>query len=174
MLLLNQLFKFFKLIHSETSTRQLSMGFGLGMFIGLTPLFSLCQVIFWLLFLTVRINLGATFISIALFKMVAILADEALNTIGLQVLRLDALEPLWTVLYNSPVVPYSFFYNSVVMGSLITSTLLAVPLYYFSGYLITQYRVTVVRRFKATWLFRAWMSSKLYSIYVKYTEFKDL
>ncbi|MBI1861217.1 MAG: TIGR03546 family protein [Deltaproteobacteria bacterium] len=173
MILLNQVFRFFKLVHSESSARQLSLGFLFGFYMGLTPPFTLLQFVYVILLLIVRVNFGAVFLSFALFKAASFGVDPIFNTIGTRVLRAEALEGLWTFLYNSPVVPYTFFYNSIIMGAVTVSVALTVPLYFLSAFLIDTYRATVVRRFKGTWLFRAWLSSKLYPLYVKYTQFKD-
>ena len=173
MIILNQLFKFLKLIHSESSTFQLSGGFVLGMFIGFTPLFTLFQCVYWICVIMVRINLGAILLSAAVFGAFANSLSHSFGAIGLLSLRNDSLAPLWTLLYNAPIIPYTKFYNSVVMGGIIISAVLSVPLYVLSTLLINRYRQVVIKRFKATWLFRAWMSSKLYPLYVKYTAFKE-
>ncbi len=174
MLILNQLFKFLKLLHSETGHHQMAGGVVLGMFMGLTPMLTLSQVFYLLVLLCVRINFGAAFIAMALFKGLAFACDPFLDRLGSLALRNDSAEPIWTALYNMPVVPYTFFYNTVVMGSILTSLALSIPVFLLSGFLIDRYRTVVVAKFKGTWLFRAWMSSKLYPLYVKYSEITDL
>ena len=173
MLLLNQVFKILKLLHSESSTFQLSGGVVLGMFIGFTPLFSLLQCLYWTVLILVKINLASTVLSAALFALVANSLNHSFGAIGLVALRSDTLAQLWTLLYNAPIVPYTFFYNSLVMGGFLVGAVLCIPLYVLVTILISRYRQVVVKRFKTTWLFRAWMSSKLYPLYVKYTAFKE-
>ena len=173
MFLLNQLFKFLKLLHSETSTHQLSSGFVLGLFVGFTPMFTLFQVLYLTLMLILRINIGAVFLSAALFELISFFLDPVFDSIGLNLLRSDLLQPLWTALYDLPVIPYTFFYNTVVMGSVALAGLLGPPLFFTSNWLICRYRATVVSRIKTTWMFRAWRSSKLYPLYAKYTDLKN-
>lgn len=171
MFLLNQLFKFLKMLHSETSTRQLSSGFVLGMFMGFTPTFTLLQFFYLVLMLILRINMGAVFLSFGLFRLLSFALDPVFDSVGLRVLRWEALTDLFVTLYNSAVVPYTFFYNTIIMGALTLSLGLSIPLFIISGALIRRYRLVVVARFKASWVFRAWTTSKLYPLYVKYTEF---
>lgn len=172
MFLLNQLFKFLELLHSETSTHQLSSGFVLGLFVGFTPMFTLFQALYLTLMLFLRINIGAVFLSAALFELMSFFLDPVFDSVGLHLLRSEWLQPLWTSLYAFPVIAYTFFYNTVVMGSVALAGLLGLPLFFASNWLICRYRVTVVSRIKTTWVFRAWKSSKLYPLYAKYTEFK--
>ena len=169
MFILNQIFKFLKMLHSETSTNQLASGFVLGMFMGLTPAATLLFVSYWLLLLLLRINMGAAFISFAIFKIWAYIFDPQFDQLGRHILtEMADLKPTFVTWFNMPVVPFTYFYNTVVMGSFVAALVLAIPLFFLSNVLIKKYRATVVQRFKTTWLFRAWSSSKLYGLYVKY------
>lgn len=172
-MLLHQFFKFLKLLHSDTSTHQLSAGFVLGMFLGVTPALTLHWFCYFILLLVLRANIGAAMLSWAGFGILAFLLDPVFHKVGLYLLtQVAAVQPLWTTLYQTPLVPFTRFYNSIVMGSLAGQLLLAVPLFWISGVLIKKYRLVVVSRFKGTWMFRAWKASKLSDLYDKYQEFR--
>lgn len=174
MLLLNQLFKFLKLLHSEVGTRQLSAGFVLGMFLGFTPPLTLQWPLFWLILFLFRINIGAAFISYAGFAILSFALDPLFHQCGLWALtEVPALRPLWVQFSLAPLLPYTRFNNTIVLGSFLWALVLSVPLFFLSGILVRRYRETVVARFKATTLFRIWSTSKLYNLYEKYEQLKS-
>lgn len=43
--------------------------------------------------------------------------DAGIDSLGLKVLRAPLLNGFWTQLYNAPVIPWTRFYNSMVMGA---------------------------------------------------------
>ena len=173
MFVLNQLVKFLKLLHTETSTNQLASGFTLGMFMGFTPFLTLHSFAYWFLLLILRINIGAAFIAFAFFKMWAYAFDQYFHRIGLHILTEEpSLKGLFTQLFNMPVVPYTRFYNSIVMGTFATSVVVAIPFFFLTKILIIKYRTVVVARVKTTWLWRMWSGSKLYGLYSKYEELR--
>jgi len=46
----------------------------------------------------------------------------------------------WTFLYNLPIVPYTQFNNTVMLGSLVMGLLLLIPNYLLMKWLVIQYR----------------------------------
>jgi uncharacterized protein (TIGR03546 family) len=78
--------------------------------------------------------------------------------------------PLFTTLYNMPIVPLTRFYNSIVMGAGIVSIGLAPFVFFGSRMAIMKYRETVVARFKETKLWKAIKSTTIYNWYSKYDE----
>jgi uncharacterized protein (TIGR03546 family) len=58
------------------------------------------------------------------------LADKLSDPLGYALLTSDALTPLWTALYNMPVMPWTDFNNSVLLGGLIIGMVLFVPVYF--------------------------------------------
>ena len=174
MAILHQFFKFLQMLHSETSTHQLSGGFLLGMCMGFTPTLTLHWFLYLVLLLMLRANIGAAMLSWALFKVLAFALDPMFHAVGLFALtQAPAITPFWASLYHAPIVPFTYFYNTIVMGSLIVQLAAAIPFFLLSGFLIKKYRQVVVARFKATWLFRAWKASKLSTLYDKYQQYKS-
>ena len=87
----------------------------------------------------------------AIFSAVAAFADPLLHPVGLFLLSRSALRPLWTWLYNLPVVPWTEFNNTVVLGALVVSAVLAYPLYRVMLPLFAAYGEKIgerIRRFK--------------------------
>src|SRR5690348_4173119 len=102
----------------------------------------------------------------ALFTPIGFLLDPLFDAIGRALLLgVPALRPLWTTLYNVPVVPLTNFNNSVVLGSLIVSLVLSVPVFYGARLGVTRYRATIAERVRGSALYRAVTASKLYDVY---------
>lgn len=168
--ILKQIFAFLNLLNSETGTNQIATGIACGLILGFAPVFSLqtALVIFLLFFF--RIQIGAAMISAFFFKFVAWILDPIHNWVGMQILEMESLRPLFTELYNMPIVPLTRFYNSIVMGSGVVSVMLAVPLFFFARYLVEKYREQVYRRYKQSKFFKVLSATKFYQLYLKYQE----
>lgn len=170
-LLLKQLFSFFKLLHSENGNNQIAWGIALGFILGMTPALSLQSLLVFLLLFIFRIQIGAAFIAAFFFKFIAYLLDPIFNSIGSAVLSVGSLQETFTTLYNMPIIPFTRFNNTIVMGSAVVSILLAPVVYILANILIAKYRVFIVDRFKDTKFFKAWKKTALYQWYYKYDTF---
>src|SRR5688572_8724858 len=148
MLILRQIFNFIKLLHSETAPGQLCAGFVLGMFMGFTPIMTLHWVAYVLVLVMLRINIGAALLGFGMFKVLAFALDPLFHSTGLELLRMESLKPLWVWMFHAPVIPFTRFNNSVVLGSFIVAALAALPLYFLTRILVIKYRVVVVARIK--------------------------
>ncbi len=169
-LLLKQIFGFFKLLNSDTGTYQLAVGLTLGMFLGFSPFLSLQTLLVLLVLFFFRIQIGAAFLSAFFFKFVAFLIDPLADHLGRAVLESGSLRPLWVSLYNMPIIPFTRFNNSIVMGSFIVALVLAIPIFFVFKNLIIRYRETVVARFKQTKFWKIFAASKFYNWYSTYNK----
>src|SRR5258708_4010572 len=124
-ILLKQIFGFLKLLNSETGSNQIASGIALGFILGFAPILSLQGLLVILLMLFFRVQIGAAFISAFFFAFIAYLMDSVCNSLGQIILEMDGLRPLFTEMYNMPLVPLTKFYNSLVMGSGIFGFLLS-------------------------------------------------
>lgn len=167
-LLLKQIFAFFKLLNSDTGTNSLAAGLACGLILGFAPFVSLQTVLIFALVFIFRIQLGAAFLAAFFFKFVAYLFDPVANVLGQKVLEAPALRPLFVTLYNAPIVPMTRFNNSIVMGSMVASILLAPIAFIMFKILIIKYRVSVVEKFKQTKYWKAFAATTFYNWYCKY------
>ena len=113
----------------QTTPRQLALGFALGMLVGLVPKGNLTAMALMLLLCASKVNLGVATFSALIFSWTGLLADPVTHTIGLALLTTPSLQPLWIWLYNTPIVPWTDFNNTVVLGSFVTGTALLLPVY---------------------------------------------
>lgn len=169
-LLLKQLFGFLKLLNSDTGTYQLASGLALGIVLGFSPFLSLQTLLILTLVFIFRIQIGAAFLSAFFFKFIAYLIDTPADYLGRWVLEAEALRPIFTELYNMPIIPLTRFNDSIIMGSAIIGFLLAIPGFFVFTRLIEKYRATVLARFRESKFFKALKATPLYNWYLKYDD----
>jgi len=171
--MIQQIIGLIRIIHSETDPRQISLGFALGMIPGLTPLTSLHNLLVLLAILFFRVNIGAAMLSWGVFKILAYALDPLFHQIGLFLLTgVASLQGLWTTLYNAPLVPYTRFNNSMVMGSLIFSLFAFYPVYWGGRFIVVKYRETLMERFNRLRIVQVFRASDLYKWYSRYSKLK--
>jgi uncharacterized protein (TIGR03546 family) len=167
-LILKQLFALIKMLNSETGQNQIAAGVAAGFILGMTPALSLQSLLVFLCLFFFRIQMGMAFLSAFFFAFIAWLLDPAFHAIGSAVLQAPALQGIFTTLYNMPIIPYTRFNNSIVMGSGVVSILLAPVIFWIARALIIKYRLAVVERFKQTKIWKAVKATSLYKWYYSY------
>ncbi len=169
-LLLKQFFQLLKLLNSETGLNQIAAGIACGWVLGFSPLFSLQGLLILLLILFFRIQGGAAFASAALFALLKFILAPVFDSLGQVILEISALEGLYTTLYQAPIVPYTRFNSSVVMGAGVFAIVTAPFIYFLSRVLITKYRTKIVARFKSTRAWKVVQATSLFKWYAKYDQ----
>lgn len=167
-LILKQIYNFLKLLNSDTETTPLALGLTLGLILGFAPFLSIQTLLVLLILFVFRIQMGAAFLSAFFFKLVAYMFDTPAHYLGQSILEAEPLRPLFTTMYNIPLVPFTRFNNSIVMGSLAVSVILAPFAYFIFKALIIKYRLLVVARIRGTKFWKALTATKLYDWYAKY------
>lgn len=157
--------RFLRVLNSETNPGQISLGFCFAMVAGLTPMMSLHNLVVLLLILILRVNLSAFLLGLGVFSGMAYLLDPLFHWYGLRILTAPSLEGLWTSLYNSTLWRLAWFNNTMVMGSMVFSLALFVPLYFLSNSLIRRYRAHVLAWIQKTRLMQIFKASKVYQLY---------
>jgi len=166
MLLLRLLQKLIKTLNSDGTPGQVAVGIALGSALGLTPLLNLHNLLILAAVFLFNVSFPAAMLGWILFTPVGFLLDRWFDAIGGALLAGAApLTPLWTALYNIPVVPLSNYNNTVVLGSLIGWVVLVVPIFYLARWGVAWYRAKILPRLLATKLFKVVKASKLYNVY---------
>ncbi len=171
-LILKQLFAFIKLLNSETGNISLAAGMTCGFILGMTPVLSLHSLIIFVILFFFRIQIGAALLGAFFFKFVAYLMDPVFHSVGSKVLEMPSLQGFFTTLYNIPLIPFTRFNNSIVMGSAVITFALSPLVFILCQYFIIKYRELVVARFKQTKLWKAVEATKFYQWYYKYDQYK--
>ena len=157
--------KLLRVLNSETDPGQISLGLCFAMVVGLTPLVSLHNLFVLLLVFILRVNLSAFVSGLALFTGIAYLLDPLFHRLGLAVLTASSLADLWTSLYQSVWWRLEHFNNSIVMGSLVFSVAMFVPVLLLLNFLIRRYRQHVMAWVQKSRIMQMFKASKLYQTY---------
>ncbi|NPA51840.1 MAG: TIGR03546 family protein [Aquificae bacterium] len=144
---MNYIFKLLKALNSNQAPWQISLAFVLGMILGFLPFFNFFSFFVIVLAFVININISMFILSSGVFATIGLLLDPVFDKVGYAILTFEPLIPLWTFLYNIPYVQWTGYNNTVVMGSLAISLLLAVPIFFITNRLIIKYRE------KLAWIF---------------------
>jgi uncharacterized protein (TIGR03546 family) len=117
-------------LHGGTEPRHLAAGFALGAALGLVPKGNLFGAGFFLLFFLFNVDKGMAFLSAGFFTLFAYMIDPLAHALGYALLKAGPLQGLWTALYGLPIVPWTRFNNTVVLGNLVLGLILFAPLYF--------------------------------------------
>ena len=157
--------KILKVLNSETAPGQISLALCFALIAGLTPLYSLHNLVVLLLVLFLRVNLSTFIVGWIFFSGLAYILDPIFHRLGLALLTAPSLEALWTSLYNIVIFRLSKFNNSIVMGSVLFSLILFLPVYFLSNLLINKYRDHILAWVRKTRLMQLLEGSKLFQAY---------
>jgi len=167
-LLLKQLFGLLKLLNSETGHNQIAAGVAAGFVLGMSPPLSLQGLLIFICLFLFRVQIGAAFVSAFFFSFVAYLLDPLFDSVGRAILEMPRLEPLFTTLYNMPLLPWTRFNNSIVMGAGVAALALSPAIFFVTRVLVLKYRATIVARFRETKAWKVIQSTALYNWYYSY------
>lgn len=154
-----------KTLHSDGTPGQVAAGMALGAALGLTPLLNIHNLLIFTLIVLLNVSFGGAMLGWALFVPVGFLLDPLFHSIGLALLEVPSLRPWWTTLTNTPILPYTNFNNTVVLGSVVGWAVLAVPVFFAARYGVARYRATVGERVRRSRFYQAVTASKAYNVY---------
>jgi uncharacterized protein (TIGR03546 family) len=154
-----------KTLHSEGTPGQVAAGMALGAALGLTPLINVHNLVVFALIVLLNVSFGGGMLGWALFVPLGFILDPLFHAIGLRLLEAPSLRGLWTTMYNTPLVPYTNFNNTVVLGSVVGWLALTVPIFFASRWAVARYRATIGARVQQSKLYKAITASKAYNIY---------
>ena len=156
MLIVKFLRKLFKALNSDKDPREIGLGLVIGMAMGLTP-DSLPITLFLVFLLFVfRANLAVFLLGWGVFKLLGIAAvDHVSNGIGLLLLdKATSLAGFWQWLTHLPVLCFASLNNTLVLGGLVLSVVLAVPVFVLTVRAVKSYRARVSEG-KQVWIQKA-------------------
>lgn len=163
--LLKLLQSIIKALHSDGTPGQVASGIALGAVLGLTPLMNVHNLLIFSLIVILNVSFGGGMLGWALFVPVGFLLDPVFHRVGFALLESQALRPMWTTWYNVPLVPYTNFNNTIVLGSFVGWLVLAIPIFFAARYGIVRYRATIGERVRQSRWYKAITASQLYNVY---------
>lgn len=166
--------KLVKILRSAASPNQIAAGFVIGMVIGLTPFWTLHNMILIVILIIININIGTAIYSFILFSAFAFLVDPLFHHLGYFLLvDMESLKNLWTFLNNTPLVALSRYNNTVVLGSLVAALILAIPMFFLAKTGVIYYRENIDKKMQKWKIVQAVKGSKIYSFYEKIRNLGD-
>lgn len=163
--LLKLLQSLFKTLHSEGTPAQVATGVALGAAWGLTPLLNLHNLGIAALVLVLNVSVGGAMLGWLLFTPLGFVLDPLFDLVGRRLLLAPGLEGFWTRAYNVPVLPWTNFNNTVVLGSVVLWVAGLVPTWFLARWGVRRYRETWGARLEQTPMMRALKASKVYNWY---------
>ncbi len=157
--------KLLKALNSDSAPGQIALAFALALVAGLTPLFSLHNILILFIACIVRINFGAFILGTAFFSGLAYLIDPLAISLGESLLTNADHQIFLTDLYQSDFWRATRFNNTLVLGSLVIAIIAFIPVLLISRWLISAYRhklMVWVDKLKITKVLKA---SKFYKVY---------
>ncbi|HKK48945.1 MAG TPA: TIGR03546 family protein [Alkalispirochaeta sp.] len=135
-----------RLIASLNANRrpgEIAAGIAMGVWLALLPVGNLLWVSLFVITVFLKLNLAIELLILAVLSPLAVLADGQLHLVGSAILTAEALEGFFTTLYNIPLVPFTRFNNTVVMGALVAGAVLWIPVFLIGRVLVRVYRRSI-------------------------------
>lgn len=163
--MLSAIAKLLKVLNSDDNPAQVALAVVFALIMGLTPLMSPHNILILLLVLFIRVNLSFFILSFVLFSGLAYALDPLSNQLGASVLHSEGLQTLWTALYQSSFWRFMGYNNTLIIGSVCLSLMLALPIYWAVIWAITRYRDTLRAKLAQTRLLLFVKGTRLFQLY---------
>lgn len=124
----------------DQTPHYLALGCSVGLVLGLIPKGNLLALLVATVLFSLRLNLAAAMLSTLAFSFIGPLLDPLTDRIGKTLLQADQLRPFWTWLYELPLAPWTYFNNTVVLGSFLLASLTSIPWYFAARWAICQWQ----------------------------------
>jgi uncharacterized protein (TIGR03546 family) len=133
-------------LNANSRPAEIAAGAAFGVLLALVPGGNLLWYAVFVIAFLVKMNLAAMFLVLGLARLAVPLADPVLDALGWLVLTLPPLQPSFTVLARLPVVPWTRFNDTVVMGGFLAGIALWVPAFVLFLFLVRLYRRRIRER----------------------------
>jgi uncharacterized protein (TIGR03546 family) len=141
-------------LNGNVKKSQLAAGFAWGVLLGLVPAFNFFWVILMAMSFLFKHNHASKLIAMLAVKLFSPLVGQWVDLLGWELLNLEALRPLFTVLYNMPFAPFTRFNNTLVAGGLAGGIVLWLPVFFLGIGLVSLYRNSVGPALRKIRIFR--------------------
>jgi len=141
-------------LNGNVKKSQVAAGFAWGLLLGLIPIGNFFWIVLFLVSFFFSHNHASKISGMAFVKILSPLIAPTIDVLGWQVLHIEALQPMFTTMYNMPFVPFTKFNNTLVMGGLAGGALLWLPVFFIFLALIPLYRKYVSVKIKESKILR--------------------
>lgn len=135
--------RFIAALNANRRPGEVAAGIAMGVLLALIPAGNLLWVALLIVSALLRLNLGIEIVTMLLLSPLAHLADPLLHRIGLTVLTSPNLQALFSSAYRLPLMPFTRFNNTVVLGGLLAGLALWIPVFFLGRVLVGVYRTKI-------------------------------
>jgi len=167
--MLTLLAKLLHALNSDSSIRQIALAISLGFIVGLSPLFTLHNLVIIFFVLLIRVHLGSFILAVGFFSGVSYLLSTLIVGLGEYLLTNPELVDFFTLLYQLSLFKLAHWHHTYVIGAFVLGAILSVPLYFISKVIIEKYRVHIMSFFEKFRIVQALKASKFYRLYTSLT-----
>ncbi|RUO75266.1 TIGR03546 family protein [Idiomarina seosinensis] len=164
--MLTLLAKLLKALNSETSPWALAMAMVLGMFLGLTPLWRVHNLIILFAALIFRVNLTLFLLSFAIFSGIAYLLDPMFHELGLAILQAQSWQGIYEAMYATSVGRVSQFYHTLTMGSFVFSLIISPVIALATYFIVVNYRKRIQKALMKFKIVQMVKGSRFWQLYM--------
>lgn len=152
---------FLKYLGRDNQNSQIALGISVGMLLGLIPVFTLHWFLIAVLPFMIRMNLLAVFCSALCFSIFNLSLNSYFEQFGFWLLTgHPTLIPLFSKAYNYPLLPYTAFNHSTVMGSSVVALGVFLPLFFAAKLVAKNHRERIHTFWLSTRIQRAYAHTK--------------
>ncbi len=166
--MISLLAKLLSILNSENSPRQIAIAIAFALIVGLTPMFSLHNLVLVFFLFIFKVNLSSFFFALVIFSGFSFALSSSFNHLGELLLTQPSLQAFWASLYQFELFKLAHLHHTVTLGSLFISLALCFPCYFLSHFLIVKYRAYLrlfINKFKVIQSLKA---SRFYGYYLDY------
>ena len=153
--MLKTLAKLIVALNSNLGKKQIAAGFSWGILFGLMPAGNVLWIVLFVVSFFLRHHHASKLLVMAILKLVSGALAPAVDIVGWEVLHIEALQPLFTSLYNMPFVPFTRFNNTLVAGGFVSGIILWLPAFILVSLLIPLYRNKLAPKIRETRLVKS-------------------
>ena len=163
--MIEPILKLFKALNSDDSPYQLAWGIVFGCLIGLSPFFSVHNLVLFLLVCILRINFSAFVVSFVGFTALAWAVDPYAHQLGEWLLLHPDLQTTWSAMYQIDLLRLTRFNHTITLGALVIGLIVMLPLLFLSKLLVDRYRITIRTHLEKLKIVQLIKASKIFMLY---------
>lgn len=167
--MIDSIMKLLKALNSGVAPWQIALATSLGMVMGLTPLWSMHNLIVLFLACVIQVNFSTFIVSFVFFSGLAYLLDPLFILLGEKILLLPSLYDVWRNLYQSDFWRMTDFNNTMTMGSLVFSLLAFIPMFLITRILVIRYRKHLLKWVNSLRIVQFIKASSVFSLYQRFS-----
>lgn len=168
--MIDSIMKLLKALNSGVAPWQIALATSLGMVMGLTPLWSMHNLIVLFLACVIQVNFSTFIVSFVFFSGLAYLIDPLFISLGEKILLSPDLYDLWRNLYQSDFWRMTDFNNTMTLGSLVFSLLAFIPMFLITRILVIRYRNHLLKWVNSLKVVQLIKASSVFSLYQKFSD----